>query len=73
MVDYTGTFPQLTEEFGRDSPKETLSICASSTGILRIGSPAVPCQSDTAVSAGQPIAQTLSAQFTPVLSSPTSS
>ena len=27
--------------------------------------PAVPCQSDTAVPAGQPIAQTLSAQFTP--------
>ena len=57
---------QLTEEFGRGFSKRNLEYmrrfyleyCGSA-------SPAVPCQSDTAVSAGQPIAQTLSAQFTP--------
>ena len=56
---------QLTEEFGRGFSKRNLEYmrrfyleyCGSAP-------PAVPCQSDTVVSAGQPIAQTLSAQFT---------
>lgn len=57
---------QLTEEFGRGFSKRNLEYmrrfyleyCGSAP-------PAVPDGSDTAVSAGQPIVQTLSAQFTP--------
>ena len=57
---------QLTEEFGRGFSKRNLEYMRRFYLEYRELTPqTVPDGSDTAVSAGQPIAQTLSAQFTP--------